>query len=121
VKQRHLKKTLQNKAFNPQVLLKKPAGRLNTSSFLDNTRFLKQAFTWKMSMFVGQNQSQIATTVNYATIMQTCIKPCYKTTDYLLIYPVPNYEIATIININNFRSFNVVSRFLQELKVKCFI
>jgi hypothetical protein len=44
-----------------QVLLKKPAGRLNTgffTGFSAETGFLKQAFSLKMSIFGGQYQRQ---------------------------------------------------------------
>jgi hypothetical protein len=44
-----------------QVLLKKPAGRLNAgffTGFSGKTGFLKQVFSLKMSIFGGQYQSQ---------------------------------------------------------------
>jgi hypothetical protein len=44
---------------NTQVLLKKPAGRLNAgffTSFSGKTGFLKQDFSLKMAIFAGQYQ-----------------------------------------------------------------
>jgi hypothetical protein len=52
-----------------QVLLKKPAGRLNAgffTGFSGKTGFLKQVFSLKMSIFVGQYISDNAT-LKYAT------------------------------------------------------